>query len=188
MSDAISLLRAVDFSARKHRDQRRKDQRASPYINHPIAVAQVLAEMGHITDAEILMAAILHDTVEDTQTTADELRAEFGERVCMMVLEVTDDTTLPISERKAAQIERAKTFSPGAALIKIADKICNVRDVSECPPVDWSTGRRCGYLDFAEQVVANCARVNSALDEHFAAVLAAGRIILCAADTDMPPR
>ena len=77
----LLILRAIDFAARKHRDQRRKDEEASPYINHPISVSLLLADIGGIADAEVLSAAILHDTLEDTDTTTEELEAVFGMRI-----------------------------------------------------------------------------------------------------------
>lgn len=165
------LLQALAFAADKHRDQRRKGADASPYINHPIAVAELLASVGEVRDEKILMAALLHDTVEDTQTTAEELTAAFGEQVCAWVLAVTDDKTLPKAERKRLQIEHASQLCTSAQLIKLADKICNVQDVANHPPPDWSIARRIAYLDWSEQVVAGCREVNAALAQRFDAVL-----------------
>ena len=101
----LLILRAIDFAARKHRDQRRKDEEASPYINHPISVSLLLADVGNVIDPEVLSAAILHDTLEDTDTTPEELKAEFGTRICRLVQEVTDDKKLPKTKRKELQIE-----------------------------------------------------------------------------------
>jgi len=171
----LLLLRAIDFAARKHRDQRRKDEEASPYINHPIAVSLLLAEIGGIADAEILSAAILHDTVEDTDTTPEELEAAFGMRVRKLVEEVTDDKRLPKARRKELQIDHASQLSPDAVLIKLGDKISNVLDVTNSPPADWNIQRRREYLDWAEAVVNNCSRINSPLEAYFAQVIEAGR-------------
>ncbi|HEY6966790.1 MAG TPA: HD domain-containing protein, partial [Burkholderiales bacterium] len=151
--DLALLFRALAFAAHKHRDQRRKDAEASPYINHPIALAEVLAGEGGIADAEVLAAALLHDTIEDTDTSLEELRREFGERIAAMVMEVTDDKALPKAERKRLQIVHAAGISPGAKLVKLADKICNLRDIAHSPPVGWSIERRVEYFEWAKQVV-----------------------------------
>ena len=171
----VLLLRALDFAARKHRDQRRKDKEASPYINHPISVALLLTEIGGVTDADVLAAAILHDTLEDTDTTAEELEAVFGVRIRKLVEEVTDDKTLPKNARKQRQIDHAEHLSPEAVLIKLGDKIANVADVTHFPPSNWNLQRRKEYLDWAEAVVKKCPRVNRALEAHFAHILEGGR-------------
>ena len=122
------ILKAAHFAAQKHRDQRRKDKHASPYIIHPISVALEIAQTGGVDDPEILAAALLHDTIEDTETTSEELKEQFGKQVCKYVLEVTDDKSLLKDERKEKQIEHAETLSKGAVLIKLGDKISNVTD------------------------------------------------------------
>jgi GTP diphosphokinase / guanosine-3',5'-bis(diphosphate) 3'-diphosphatase len=132
------LLSAVSFAAIKHRDQRRKDALASPYINHPIALANVLANEAGVDDERVLIAAILHDTVEDTETTEQELIREFGQEIAAIVMEVTDDKALAKAERKRLQVEHAATISRRAKLVKLADKICNLRDIASSPPTDWS--------------------------------------------------
>jgi guanosine-3',5'-bis(diphosphate) 3'-pyrophosphohydrolase len=147
------LLKALAFAAHKHRDQRRKDPAASPYINHPIALADVLVNEGGVADVEVLCAALLHDTVEDTATTPQELEDTFGARIAGIVAEVTDDTRLPKAERKRLQIERAGGISREAKLVKLADKICNLRDVAERPPESWDLARRREYFDWAKRVV-----------------------------------
>jgi len=148
-----TIFRALSFAADKHRDQRRKDNQRSPYINHPIALARVLCDEAGITDPYVLCAALLHDTVEDTDTTPHELEAAFGPRVCRIVLEVTDDKRLPKAERKRRQIERAADASREARLVKLADKICNLRDIHRSPPLGWDLTRRQGYFDWARAVV-----------------------------------
>lgn len=148
-----SLIQAIAFAADKHRNQRRKDAEASPYINHPIALANVLANEGGVTDETVLIAAILHDTIEDTETTAEELTAIFGETITAIVLEVTDDKALPKAERKRLQIEHAPTISSAAKLVKLADKICNLRDIVASPPEKWSLERKQAYFDWAKAVV-----------------------------------
>ncbi|MBI1723521.1 MAG: bifunctional (p)ppGpp synthetase/guanosine-3',5'-bis(diphosphate) 3'-pyrophosphohydrolase [Gemmatimonadetes bacterium] len=174
----MRLLEAVHFSAERHRDQRRKGASRAPYINHPIEVAHLLARVGEVTDLTTLLAAILHDTIEDTGTTGEELEARFGREVRLLVEEMTDDKRLPKEERKRLQIAHAARASPRAKLIKLADKICNVRDVTHTPPSDWSHERRVAYLDWTEAVVGQCRGVNAALERHYGEVLAAGRKVL----------
>ena len=172
------VLKAVKFAAQKHRDQRRKDQESSPYIIHPISVALVMAEVGGIDDPEFLAAALLHDTLEDTNTSPDELETEFGQRVRKLVEEVTDDKSLPREERKNKQIENAARLSDGAALIKLGDKISNVQDVIHSPPSNWNVLRRRRYLAWAEAVINNCPRVNTPLENRFSSILFQGRQVL----------
>jgi guanosine-3',5'-bis(diphosphate) 3'-pyrophosphohydrolase len=148
-----TLMAALDFAARTHKDQRRKDADASPYINHPIALANILANEGHVTDLETICGALLHDTIEDTETTEAELVATFGPSIAGIVVEVTDDKVLEKSARKQAQIDHAPHLSTKAKAVKLADKIANLRDVAACPPPDWSLERRQGYFDWAKQVI-----------------------------------
>lgn len=165
------LLDALSFAADKHRNQRRKDVAASPYINHPIRVAEILAGPGGVGDEAILMAAILHDTIEDTETTPDELEARFGLEIRRLVEEVTDDKRLPKDERKRLQVEHAPSLSVGAQQIKIADKIANISDVAYDAPDDWGFKRRRAYLDWTEDVVAGCRGCNPKLEQHYNRVL-----------------
>jgi GTP diphosphokinase / guanosine-3',5'-bis(diphosphate) 3'-diphosphatase len=173
-----SILKALHFAAIKHRDQRRKDAEVSPYINHPIEVAELLARIGGVTDLVILQSAILHDTVEDTQTTPEELEAAFGPEVRRVVEEVTDDKRLPKAERKRLQIEHAPHLSVRAKQIKIADKISNVQAVTKTPPVDWPLERRREYLDWTENVVAGLRGCNQSLEFYYDRVLESGRRVL----------
>jgi len=168
---AAALLKASTFAARKHRNQRRKDADASPYINHPLEVADVLARIGGVDDATVLQAALLHDTVEDTETMPEELEREFGAAVRKLVEEVTDDKNLEKDERKRRQVTHASRLSPRAKLIKLADKICNVRDVMYAPPKTWDQIRRVEYLKWARKVVDGCRGTNPALEGQFHALL-----------------
>jgi guanosine-3',5'-bis(diphosphate) 3'-pyrophosphohydrolase len=161
------LLSAIAFAAHKHRDQRRKDLVASPYINHPIGLANVLANEAGIEDERILIAAILHDTIEDTETTEQELIRDFGKEVAEIVMEVTDDKTLSKAERKQLQIEHAATISRRAKVVKLADKICNLRDIANSPPADWSLERKQAYFDWAKSVVDALRGVHPALEHLF---------------------
>jgi guanosine-3',5'-bis(diphosphate) 3'-pyrophosphohydrolase len=166
------VLAASAFAAHKHRDQRRKGAESSPYINHPIAVANVLANEAGISDPTILAAALLHDTIEDTDTTAKELELEFGPVIAAIVVEVTDDKSLPKQERKRLQIEHAGSLSTPAKLVKLADKICNVRDITQSPPIDWSADRKAEYFAWAKQVVDRVRGVSPILENLFDAALA----------------
>ncbi|MBI2373766.1 MAG: bifunctional (p)ppGpp synthetase/guanosine-3',5'-bis(diphosphate) 3'-pyrophosphohydrolase [Deltaproteobacteria bacterium] len=158
------VLKAAAFASERHRAQRRKDQAASPYINHPLALAALLANEGRVSDEITLAAALLHDTLEDTQTSFTELVAEFGEPVAKVVEEVTDDKTLPKALRKKLQIEHASRISDRAKLVKLADKICNLRDVHSSPPVDWPVERRREYFDWAKAVVDNLRGAHAGLE------------------------
>ena len=166
-ADVSLILKALEFAALKHRDQRRKDALASPYINHPIALANVLTSEGGVSDPEVLAAALLHDTVEDTETTPAELRETFGDRIAGIVEEVTDDKNLPKAERKRLQVERAAHISREAKLVKLADKICNVRDVAYHPPAKWDLTRRREYFEWAKAVVDRMRGLNPGLERKF---------------------
>jgi guanosine-3',5'-bis(diphosphate) 3'-pyrophosphohydrolase len=171
------LLDALSFAAEKHRDQRRKGKDASPYINHPIEVARLLAEVGGVRDPDILCAAVLHDTIEDTQTTGEDLEKLFGRRVRELVEEVSDDKSLPKEVRKTLQVEHAPHLLEDAKPIKLADKICNIRDVTHSPP-DWSHERRVGYLEWAAEVVDGLRGVSPELEALFDQALSEGRKVL----------
>lgn len=166
------FVRAVAFAAEKHRNQRRKDADASPYINHPIALANVLANEGGISDINILCAAVLHDTIEDTKTTDTELKEIFGEKITSIVLEVTDDKGLDKHVRKQMQIEHAPHISREAKLVKLVDKISNLRDILSSPPADWPSERKQTYFDWAAKVVAGVRGVHPELEAAFDTLLA----------------
>ncbi|MDJ0655050.1 MAG: HD domain-containing protein [Xanthomonadales bacterium] len=171
----LDLLRAAHFAARKHCDQRRKGEEASPYINHPIAVAETLARVGQIDDLPVLQAALLHDTVEDTDTTESELIEHFGEEVASLVLEVTDNKSLEKYERKQHQVDHAPFLTPRAKALKMADKINNISDIMRAPPAGWDVQRRAEYLDWAERVVSGCRDANAHLARAFDEALAEAR-------------
>lgn len=167
MNDLVKVVIASDFAAKKHTRQTRKGANAEPYINHPLEVAKLLVEVGAIQDSEIIAAAILHDTVEDTDTSEQELTGIFGEKVCRYVLEVTDDKSLPKAERKLKQIEHAPQLSDGAKQIKLADKISNILNILNNPPENWSQARRLEYIDWGSNVVNGLRGVNLPLEEMF---------------------
>jgi len=172
------LLKALAFSADKHRHQRRKNAEKSPYINHPIDVTYLLWSVGNVRNVTILLASVLHDTIEDTDTSPAEISELFGEEVLALVLEVTDDKTLPKQKRKILQIENAPHKSPGAKLIKLADKCSNVRDIVTSPPADWSLERRWEYLLWTERVVAGLRGTNPALEKYYDENLSHGKRLL----------
>lgn len=175
MNETELLLRAAAFAAEKHRHQKRKDADASPYINHPLAVAALLAGTGGVTDVELLAAALLHDTVEDTETSHAEICASFGSGIGALVAEVTDDKSLPKARRKQLQIENAPHKSERAKQLKIADKICNVSDIDAISPANWDMERKSLYLDWAMCVIAGCRGVNQALEGLFDQAIAEAR-------------
>jgi guanosine-3',5'-bis(diphosphate) 3'-pyrophosphohydrolase len=155
MAEGLALvLRAAEFAARRHRDQRRKGPEAAPYVNHVLAVARLVADVAGVTDPEVIAAALLHDTIEDTGTTGAELAAQFGPRVAGLVHELTDDKSLPKDERKDLQIRHAAHASAAAKIIKLADKLANLRDILAAPPRDWPAERSRAYFDWAGAVVA----------------------------------
>jgi guanosine-3',5'-bis(diphosphate) 3'-pyrophosphohydrolase len=165
------VLEAAAFAAEKHRNQRRKDQEASPYINHPIQLAYILVQAG-IEDPAVLAGALLHDTIEDTNTTQDELEIVFGYEIANIVAECSDDKRLSKLERKQAQVEHAAKISARAKLVKLADKIANVSDINGAPPAGWSLERKREYFDWAKQVVDRMRGTHAVLESRFDAEFA----------------
>lgn len=176
MNEPIGLiLKAFRFAAEKHIDQRRKDARSSPYINHPIQVAETLWNIAEVYDVTLLLASILHDTIEDTTTQPDEIKTEFGAEVLALVLEVTDDKSLPKQVRKRSQVENAPHKTHNAKLLKLADKICNVHDLIDSPPSNWSLQRKQEYLLWTEEVVSGLRGVNEKLESRYDDLLQEGK-------------
>ncbi len=174
-TDLSLVLKATEFAAEMHRHQRRKDE-VTPYINHPIEVARMLAEHG--ADVPTVVAALLHDTIEDTTATYDDVQREFGDVVACLVLEVTDDKSLPKHVRKQLQVERAPQKSRRAKQIKLADKCANLRSLAEKPPLQWDQARTQAYFDWADQVVAGLRGAHAGLEACFDAASIAGRSAL----------
>jgi guanosine-3',5'-bis(diphosphate) 3'-pyrophosphohydrolase len=177
------LIEAIRFSSFRHRTQRRKDALGSAYIHHPIQVMELIWSVGEIRDRDILIAALLHDTIEDTvkPTSVEEanLKQEifdlFGKEVLEMVLEVTDDKRAVHKVRKQLQIDHAPTLSSGAKIIKLADKTANLQDIIDNPPMFWSKTRKSEYFDWAVEVAAKLRGVNQKLEERFDQVVQAGK-------------
>ena len=166
-TNSAIILKATEFAADKHRGQTRKDEASTPYINHPVAVAHLLSHFAGIQDVQVIVAALLHDTVEDTDTTVDDLEEEFGREVRDIVIEVTDDKSLPSTRRKQLQIEHAAGLSHAARLVKLADKICNLQDILLRPPVNWSLERKREYFEWAKAVIDQLRGTNAKLETLF---------------------
>jgi len=176
------LLESLQFAAEKHSEHRRKNVGATPYINHPIDVALCLSRCG-ITDEAILIAAVLHDTVEDTETSFEEIQTLFGPRVCSLVRDMTDDKDLPKMERKQFQVDHASQLCDASKQIKIADKICNLQSVIEDPPKGWDEARRLDYLEWARAVFQGAKGVNTELDALFMQTYERGLLQILSCDS-----
>jgi (p)ppGpp synthase/HD superfamily hydrolase len=178
MNDLVLVSRAADFAARRHVGTRRKGADKQPYVNHLAEVAQLLAAATDGSDAGLVAAGWLHDTIEDTPTSREELAQEFGDDIAGLVVEVTDDKSLPKAERKRLQIEHAPHATGRARMIKIADKTSNIRSLINSPPDDWERERMIDYLDWADQVVAGCRGVSAYLERIYDETVSSGRAVL----------
>jgi (p)ppGpp synthase/HD superfamily hydrolase len=172
MTTILNLTEAYHFAAAKHVSQRRKGEAAEPHMNHLTEVADLVARATGAANLELILAAVLHDTVEDTDTTPEELASRFGERVAGIVAEVTDDKSLPKADRKRLQVEHARHASRGAQIIKLADKTSNLRSMATSPPAGWSQ-RRADYVAWAREVVDGCRGANPWLEGQFDVAAAA---------------
>jgi GTP diphosphokinase / guanosine-3',5'-bis(diphosphate) 3'-diphosphatase len=161
------ILAAAMFAAEKHAAQKRKGAAAEPYVNHLIEVAQLTASSGEQLDVNLVMAAFLHDTIEDTGTTAQELEKAFGSDVAALVLEMTDDKSLPKEVRKELQVQSAPHKSVRAQVIKLADKISNLRSLLASPPANWNAERKRQYFAWAQRVVNALSAPNPILKAEF---------------------
>ena len=167
MNNLQLILKAASFAARAHSGQTRKGASAQPYIQHPVQVADLIANIGNVVDAEIIAAALLHDTVEDCGVSGETIESEFGAVIAGYVLEVTDDKSLPKERRKALQVEHAPHLSPGAKIIKLADKISNCTDVMHDPPSGWDKQRLTDYIQWGCNVVRGLRGANPSLEAMF---------------------
>lgn len=166
LNDAVVFAKACDFAARAHATQKRKGSAQEPYVIHLLEVAALVTEATGGTDLLLSAAAVLHDVVEDQPVTRADVAAAFGEDVATLVMEVTDDKSLPKAERKRLQVETAPRKSQRAKIIKVADKIANLNAIRLSPP-DWPPERKRDYLDFARAVVAGCRGCNPWLEQRF---------------------
>lgn len=158
---------AADYAARQHVSQRRKGVAQEPYLNHLAEVAALLAATSTSPEWKLICAGWLHDTIEDTGTRREELAIMFGDEVAAIVVEVTDDKTLPKAQRKELQLRNTPHKSDAAKLIKLADKTSNLRSLASSPPEWWDRDRVLAYVAWAEQVVASCLPLNEVLAGHF---------------------
>ena len=163
--NVATIMKCANFAAIKHANQRRKDAMETPYINHPIGVAFILTDLGGVTDCDVIQAALLHDTVEDTDTTFEEIEHEFRLDVCNIVKEVTDDKSLEKMERKRLQIVKVPTSSSKAKLVKLADKLYNLRDLLRSSPIGWTEERVQDYFDWSARVVKGLRGTNKPIED-----------------------
>lgn len=166
-SDVQRILEAAQFAARHHAGQKRKGEAGEPYINHLIEVAELIVSSSEVLDTNLVIAGFLHDVVEDTAVTAQELEQRFGSDVTSLVMEVTDDKSLPKEMRKAKQVENAHKQSPRAQTLKLADKISNLRALLSSPPANWSAQRKLEYFEWAHAVVSRLTAPNAVLKAEF---------------------
>jgi (p)ppGpp synthase/HD superfamily hydrolase len=167
MNELISVMRAADAAARWHVHQRRKGSAQEPYINHLLEVASLVAAATNGTELNVAIAALLHDAIEDQDVASEMIASEFVEHVAAIVMEVTDDKSLPKEERKRKQVELAGHKSREAKLIKLTDKSSNVRAVTISPAIGWPVQRRLEYIHWAKQVVSGMRGTSPWLEEQF---------------------
>ncbi len=173
MNDQVKIIEAIAFASERHKSQIRKGAGKVPYINHPVKVAQLLSQYGE-DDPDLIISAFLHDVIEDTTKNEKEIKEisglildKFGEDVLLTVLEVSDNKSLPVEERKHLQIIHTPKLSDKAKKLKIADKICNILDIKNDPPENWPVKRKLAYLDWSKQVVNGAKGLNKKLDKYF---------------------
>ena len=176
--DLTKIIKACIFAANKHHGQIRKNLEGSPYITHPLLVAQIIWQIGGVADTNILVAAILHDTIEDTETTHAEIKETFGKEILDIVLEVTDNKNLPKDDRKRLQVVHASDKTYPARIIKWGDKLVNCRDILNSPPRDWPLERRQNYIQWAADVLFMMRGTNDAIESAFDEMLMMAEIQL----------
>ncbi|OZC12071.1 HD domain protein [Onchocerca flexuosa] len=164
INDTSFIIKAVDLAARRHRKQRRKDAMQTPYVNHPIGVAYILTNEGQITDTATIIAAILHDIVEDTKTTDEEIRKMFGDEIADIVKECTVVKSIKREIRMKSQLEKASKLSYKAKLVQLADKLYNIRDIERCTPCGWTKQHVTEYILFAKNLLSNIRGIHDHLE------------------------
>jgi GTP diphosphokinase / guanosine-3',5'-bis(diphosphate) 3'-diphosphatase len=167
VNDILLIARAWNFSADRHAKQKRKGDAQEPYVNHLAEVAELVATATEGRDANLVAAAVLHDTVEDTATLPGELASIFNADVADLVSEVTGDKRVDKAERKRLQVQHAAAITPRAKILKLADKTSNLRSLVKSPPGDWSLERKREYLAWAKEVVQGLRGTNAWLDARF---------------------
>jgi guanosine-3',5'-bis(diphosphate) 3'-pyrophosphohydrolase len=178
MNEWVSVWRAADAAARWHVHQRRKGAANEPYINHLLEVSNLVTQATDGSEPNVVIAALLHDAIEDQGITPEAIASEFGQRVADIILEVTDNKSLPKAERKRRQVESAPHKSREAKLIKLADKISNVRAIANSPAPDWSIERRLEYVKWAKDVVAGLRGTSLWLERQFDEVIEQAQNVL----------
>ncbi|EFO18322.1 hypothetical protein LOAG_10172 [Loa loa] len=164
-TDGISLIiEAVDLAARRHRQQRRKDAAQTPYVNHPIGVAYILTSEGQITDTTTIIAAILHDIVEHTKTTDEEIRKMFGDEIADIVKECTMVRSMKREARMKSELEKASKLSHKAKLVQLADKLNNIRDIERGTPLGWTKQHVTEYIIFAKDLLSKIRGIHGPLE------------------------
>jgi (p)ppGpp synthase/HD superfamily hydrolase len=177
MSDLHLIFRALSYAAQQHATHKRKGREALPYINHPIKVSTIITQYVPDASNELIAAAVLHDVVEDSETTVEDLKNMFGATIASIVEEVSDDKFLPKKEAKQKQIQNAPHLSHNAKLIRICDKIANVRDIcGEDVPNDWDYKTKIEYLNWAEEVVNAMGKFHDELEFTFKDEVRWGRL------------
>lgn len=166
-NEMAQIVRAAYFAGEKHKDQRRSDKEETPYINHPLELASILVDEGYVKDVDVICAALLHDTIEDTDTTYEELESIFGSVVTNIVREVSNDMTLSSTERRIREAAKIPVLSNPAKLVKLADKIANIRDISTMPPVGWTLEKKEAYFDFSLSIAERAKDASQVLYEVF---------------------
>ncbi len=166
-NEMAKVVRAAYFAGEKHKDQRRSDKEETPYINHPLELASILVDEGMVDNVDVICAALLHDTIEDTDTTAEELITVFGPTVAGIVLEVTNDMTQSSANRRIQEAAKIPKLSVHAKLVKLADKIANIRDISTMPPVGWTLEKKQAYFDFSLSIAEQAKDASPVLYDLF---------------------
>jgi (p)ppGpp synthase/HD superfamily hydrolase len=167
MNGLVTVMRAADAAARWHVNQRRKGAAQEPYITHLLEVAMLVAEATAGADPNLVVAALLHDTIEDQGVTREEIAAQFNDDVADLVVEVTDNKKLPKAERKQLQIKHAPKLTPRAKILKLADKISNLRSLATSPPAEWPMQRRSDYVIWTTEVVQGLRGASGLLEQEF---------------------
>ena len=167
MNDTVLITRALHFAAERHSNHRRKGQAQEPYVNHLAEVSELVADATEGKDVNLIAAALLHDTIEDTETSSDELVATFNNDIAQLLADVTDDKSLPKQDRKYLQVVNSRAQNMRVKLLKLADKTSNLRSLANSPPENWNTEQKQAYIDWAIKVAAGLKGVNPWLEGRF---------------------
>jgi len=161
--DAEAVLGAAIFATEKHKSQVRSNEKKTPYIIHPIEVADLVMKIGHVYDKDVLITALLHDVMDDTQTTYEQITSLYGTKVSSYLEEMTSKQGLSLKEQKKQQIMQAFRQNPSVAIIKLSDKLSNLKTLATSPPPSWSRDRIDQYFQWAQTVIENLPESNQLL-------------------------